>query len=162
MLNEGDHLITGTFSVNGRSQSWSFFPEATLLHVLRDHGHTEVKNGCEEGECGACLVLLDGKPVPSCQVFAATARDREITTVRALGTIHAPHPIQEAFVEVGAVQCGFCTPGIVLATAALLRENPNPSDEDIIHALDGQKCRCTGYVKIIEAVRLAARRGRHE
>ena len=161
MVNREEHELTGNFSVNGISRTWHFAPEATLLQVLRDHGHAEVKNGCEEGECGACLVLLDDKPVPSCQVFAATARDREITTVRALGTIHAPHAIQEAFVEVGAIQCGFCTPGIVLATWALLRDNPNPSEEESLNALDGNKCRCTGYVKILEAVRLAAGRWHH-
>ena len=161
MLNCEENALTWTFTVNGISRTWSFAPEATLLQVLRDHGHAEVKDGCEEGECGACLVLLDGNPVPSCQVFAATARDREITTVRALGTLHAPHPIQEAFVETGAIQCGFCTPGIVLATWALLRNTPNPSDEEIVNALDGNKCRCTGYVKILEAVRLAAGRWRH-
>lgn len=162
MLNrEASHLV-GTFTVNGTPRTWHFAPEETLLSVLRRHGHTEVKNGCEEGECGACLVLLDNHPVPSCQVFAATARDHEVTTVRALGTLHAPHPLQEAFVETGAIQCGFCTPGILLAAWALLRDNPDPTDEDIAHALDGNKCRCTGYVKILEAVRLAARRWRHD
>lgn len=148
------------FEVNGKEERWIFEPDATLQHVLRENGHPEVKNGCSAGECGACLILLDGKPVNSCQVLAASAIGRQIVTVSGIGDIHSPHPIQMAFADTGAVQCGFCTPGMVLAAYALLRENPDPTDDEIKRALDGNLCRCTGYVKIVEGVRLAARRMR--
>ncbi len=150
--------MNGSFVVNGRSVEWSFEPDATLLDVLRDNGHPEVHRGCDEGSCGACSVLLDGKLVNSCQVFAASATGKDILTIAGIGTIHEPHPLQSAFVETGAIQCGFCTPAMILAALALLRKNPNPTDEAIRSALDGNYCRCTGYVKIIEAVRLASRR----
>jgi aerobic-type carbon monoxide dehydrogenase small subunit (CoxS/CutS family) len=147
-----------TFTVNGQQHAFSFKPHETLLTVLRNNGFTEVKSGCGEGECGGCLVLLDGTLVNSCQVFAATAAGKKITTVQGIGTIHDPHPIQAAFSDTGAVQCGFCTPGMVLASYYLLQHNPDPSEEEIKTALDGNLCRCTGYTKIIEAVRLAAKR----
>jgi carbon-monoxide dehydrogenase small subunit len=150
--------MKGTFFVNGRAKEWSFVPEATLLDVLRANGHSEVHRGCDEGVCGTCSVLLEGVLVNSCQVFAASVMEKEIETVAGIGTIHEPHPLQKAFVESGAVQCGFCTPAMILAALALLRKNPNPNDKEILSALDGNSCRCTGYVKIIEAVRLAARR----
>jgi aerobic-type carbon monoxide dehydrogenase small subunit (CoxS/CutS family) len=151
------------FTINGKRITASFHPDDTLLTVLRKYGYTEVKEGCREGECGSCMVLLDGLLVNSCQVFAATVRGKEITTVRGIGTIHAPHPIQTAFVDAGAVQCGFCTPGMICAAYALLEKNPDPTDKEIRQGLDGNICRCTGYVKILEAVRLAARRLRqHE
>ena len=150
--------MTATFSVNNRTRETTLRGDELLLDVLRSLGHTEVKEGCREGACGSCLVLLDGVLVNSCQVLAASAAGAEITTVKGLGTIHDPHPIQEAFVEAAAVQCGFCTPGMVLAAYALLKRNPHPGDEEIRKALDGNLCRCTGYVKIIEAVKLAAER----
>jgi carbon-monoxide dehydrogenase small subunit len=150
--------MKGSFLVNGRTNEWAFEPDATLLDVLRANGHPEVHRGCDEGVCGSCAVLLEGKLVNSCQVFAASAMEKDILTVAGIGTIHEPHPLQTAFVESGAVQCGFCTPAAILASLALLRRNPNPSDEEIHSALDGNYCRCTGYVKIIEAVRLASRR----
>lgn len=150
--------MEGSFTVNGRECVFSFDPRATLLTLLRENGFTEVKEGCREGECGACLVLLEGKLVNSCQVFAATALGKTITTVRGIGTLHSPHPVQEAFVETGAVQCGFCTPGMVLASYYLLSQNPDPGNEEIARALDGNLCRCTGYTKIIDAVKLASRR----
>ena len=146
--------------VNGTEHTWDVAPGATLLDVLREHGYVEVKKGCEEGMCGACTVLLDGVRVNSCLVLAGQAHLREVTTVRGLGTVASPHPIQEAFVEAGAVQCGFCTPGMVLSTHALLRDNPDPPEEEVRRALDGNLCRCTGYVKILDAVRLAAERMR--
>ncbi len=152
--------MEGPFSINGEEVAVSFHPSDTLLTVLREHGYTEVKKGCGEGECGCCVVLLDGVPVNSCQVFAATVISKKITTVKGLGTIHAPHPIQAAFVEAGAVQCGFCVPGMICAAYALLEKNPDPDEMEIRRALDGNLCRCTGYVKIIAAVRLAARRMR--
>lgn len=149
-------MMYGDFIVNGQDVNLIFPPDASLMTALRDNGYTEVKNGCGAGTCGSCAVLLDGKLVFSCQVLAASVIGREITTVKGVGTVHNPHPIQDAFVEAGAVQCGFCTPGKVLATFALLGEYPNPTDEQIKEALHGHICRCTGYVKIIDAVRLAA------
>jgi aerobic-type carbon monoxide dehydrogenase small subunit (CoxS/CutS family) len=150
--------VEGTFRVNGSNVTASFASEATLLTVLRAAGHVEVKQGCGEGSCGACLVLLDGQPVNSCQVFAATAMGREIVTVAGLGSVQEPHPVQQAFADSGAVQCGYCTPGMVLAAWALLREVPDPDEARIRRAIDGNYCRCTGYVKIVDAVRLAAKR----
>ncbi len=146
-------------NINGKAVKVTFTPEELLLHTLRSHGFTEVKSGCKEGECGACLVLLNGKPVNSCLVFTASILDGDkILTVKGIGDLHEPHIIQEAFVDSGAVQCGFCTPGIVLASYALLKENPTPTDEEVKKAMDGNLCRCTGYVKIVEAVELAAER----
>jgi len=150
--------MTGPLYINDAELQISLSGDEVLLDVLRDLGYTEVKEGCREGACGSCLILLDGVLVNSCQVLAASALGRRITTVKGLGTIHQPHPIQEAFVETGAVQCGFCTPGMVLATFALLKSNPRPTERQIRHALDGNLCRCTGYVKIVEAVKLAAER----
>jgi aerobic-type carbon monoxide dehydrogenase small subunit (CoxS/CutS family) len=150
--------MKGTLSVNGTERQITLQGDEVLLDLLRDLGYTEVKEGCREGACGSCLVLLDGVLVNSCQILAASAVGREITTVKGLGTFHDPHPIQEAFVEAGAVQCGFCTPGMVLAAFALLKKHPEPTEERIRHGLDGNLCRCTGYVKIIEAVELAAER----
>ncbi len=150
--------MSGSLHINGTELQTSFRGNELLLDVLRNLGCTEVKEGCREGACGSCLVLLDGVLVNSCQVLAASALGREITTVKGLGSFHEPHPIQEAFVEAGAVQCGFCTPGMVLATFALLKKNPKPEEAEIRHALDGNLCRCTGYVKIIEAVKMAAER----
>jgi aerobic-type carbon monoxide dehydrogenase small subunit (CoxS/CutS family) len=155
--------MRGLFVVNGKSREASYRSTDTLLDLLRREGHTEVKEGCREGMCGACAVLLEGRLVNSCQVLAASAGGKRITTASGIGSVHAPHPIQSAFVETGAVQCGFCTPGMVLAAYALLVENPDPGEEEIRRALDGNLCRCTGYVKIVEAVKLAARRMRaHE
>jgi len=150
--------MTGTLRINGKELQASFRGDVLLLDLLRNLGFTEVKEGCREGACGSCLVLLDGVLVNSCQVLAASALGREITTVKGLGSFHQPHPIQEAFVEAGAVQCGFCTPGMVLAAFALLKKIPKPEEAEIRHALDGNLCRCTGYVKIIEAVKVAAER----
>ncbi|MEM3402475.1 MAG: (2Fe-2S)-binding protein [Candidatus Hadarchaeales archaeon] len=142
--------------INGEKKILSFEPHERLLDVLRRNGYKSVKKGCETGHCGSCVVLVDGRPVKSCMMFAAQAMGKEITTVEALGTISNPHPIQKAFVEAGAVQCGFCTPTMILCTKALLDEIPNPTEEEIKKALDGVLCRCTGYVKIIKAVKIAA------
>lgn len=159
---QGDHRggenMKDIFMVNGQRMEYEFDESDVLLDVLRNNGHYEVKKGCGEGECGACAILLDGILVNSCQVLAASVRGKEITTVRGLGNVHEPHPLQEAFADAGAIQCGFCTPGMILASYALLNENPHPSDDEIKQALDGNICRCTGYVKIFEAVRLAAER----
>ncbi|MBN2384944.1 (2Fe-2S)-binding protein [bacterium] len=150
--------MESNFIINERPVVLDFDPRATLLDTLRAHGYTEVKKGCAEGMCGSCLVLLEDKPVNACQVLTATIVGQRITTIAGLGDIHHPHLIQQAFVETGAVQCGFCTPGMVLASYALLTANTSPTEAEICAALDGNLCRCTGYVKIIEAVKLAARR----
>jgi carbon-monoxide dehydrogenase small subunit len=149
--------MEGTFTINGKERRLSFDTRATLLDLLRCGGYIEVKKGCGEGECGSCVVLMDGKLVNSCQVFAASAMGREILTAKGIGSLQNPHPIQAAFVQTGAVQCGFCTPGMILAAHALLARDPDPEEEAIRKALDGNLCRCTGYVKIIEAVKLAAK-----
>ncbi len=145
-------------TVNSRKHEWDIKPDAILLDVLRDNGYVSVKRGCEEGVCGSCAVLVDGKRRNSCILFAGQVHNREITTVEGLGDTHRPHPIQEAFVEAGAVQCGFCTPGMILATKELLDNHPDPDEARIKAALDGNLCRCTGYVKIIDAVKSAARK----
>jgi carbon-monoxide dehydrogenase small subunit len=145
-----------SFTVNSKKRELELHPNETLLNVLRNNGFSEVKSGCEEGECGACLVLLDGKPVNSCQVLAMSVRSKKITTVKGIGTLYSPHIIQRAFARGGADQCGFCSPGMVLAAYSLLRKNPNPTREEIAEGLDGNLCRCTGYVKIVEAVHEAA------
>lgn len=146
------------FYINNITKKWDYEGGELLLDTLRNYGYTEVKRGCEEGECGACLVLLDGKPVNSCRVFTAAAAGSQITTVKGIGDFQKPHPIQQAFVETGAVQCGFCTPAFVLSTFYLLKNNPAPTEKEIKEATDGVLCRCTGYVKIIEAVKLAAQK----
>jgi carbon-monoxide dehydrogenase small subunit len=130
----------------------------TLLDLVRRLGYKSVKFGCGEGACGACTVLLDGRPVNSCLVLALAADGREVVTLEHLGDSRRPHVIQEAFIEAGAIQCGFCTPGMILAAKALLDKNPKPSEGEIKEAIDGNLCRCTGYVQIIEAVQLAAKR----
>ena len=144
------------FNINSAEKELVLNPGDTLLQTLRDNGYTEVKCGCSEGECGACLVLVEDLPVNSCQVFAMSVKDKKITTVKGIGTIYHPHKIQKAFVEAGADQCGFCTPGMVIASYALLKKNPKPAKQEIKEALDGNLCRCTGYVKIIDAVEKAA------
>lgn len=143
--------------VNGRPHRLSVEPRHSLLRVLReDLGLTGVKNGCEDGDCGACVVLVDGEPVDSCLMLAVEAAGSEITTIEGLSRNGELSPIQRAFVQAGAVQCGYCTPGMILATKALLERDPDPGVEEIKAALVGHLCRCTGYVKILDAVRLAA------
>lgn len=150
--------MRGVFFIDGIEHDVEFQGDVTLLELLREAGHTDVKAGCHTGECGACVVLLNGELVNSCQVLAGSCIGAEISTVKAIGDLHNPHPIQKALVDVGAVQCGFCTPGIVLAAYVLLKDNSNPTEDEIKTALDGNLCRCTGYVKIIEGVQLAAKR----
>jgi carbon-monoxide dehydrogenase small subunit len=130
----------------------------SLLHVLRERlGLPGAKNACEQGECGSCSVYLDGQLVCSCLVLAGQAENREVTTVEGLSPEGELNPVQEAFLQAGAVQCGFCTPGLIVATDDLLTRNPEPTDAEIREALAGNLCRCTGYEKILEAVRTAAR-----
>lgn len=147
-------------TVNGERHEADVWPGESLLTTLRDRLELPgSKNACEQGECGSCSVLLDGVLVCSCLVLAAQAEGHEVVTVEGLATEHgAPHPVQEAFAETGAVQCGFCTPGFVVATVDLLRRSASPSDDEIREALSGNLCRCTGYQKILDAVRLAAAR----
>jgi len=148
--------------VNGKRYQLKTLPNRTLLEVLReDLGLTGVKDGCSSGECGACTVLLDGKAVNSCLVLIGSANGHSIDTVEGLQKNNALHPLQKAFVEKGAVQCGFCTPGMLMAAKALLDQNPDPSEEQIRTALAGNLCRCTGYTKIIDAVQEAAKELRH-
>ena len=144
-------------TVNGERREADVWAGESLLYVLRERlGLPGSKNACEQGECGSCSVLLDGKLVCACLVLAAQADGHEVVTVEGLGGDGDLHPVQAAFAETGAVQCGFCTPGLVVATADLLARNPSPSDDEIREALSGNLCRCTGYAKIFDAVRLAA------
>ena len=143
-------------SINDESHVLAVEPQQTLLEVLRDSLNlTGTKEGCGTGECGSCTVLLDGKPVLSCLILAVECVNREITTIEGMGSIESMTPIQEALIEKGGVQCGFCTPGMVLAATAMLNQNPKPSEAEIKRSLEGHLCRCTGYNKIIEAVEAA-------
>ena len=159
-----------SFTLNDTSQTWDIPVNETLLDALRRHGVFGVKQGCETGECGACTVLLDDVPVTSCTMLAAQADGHRVTTVEALGEhpeqgwkhTEGLHPLQQAFIETGAIQCGYCTPAQLLAAEALLKENPNPSEAEVREALSGVLCRCTGYVKPVEAVLRAAARMRGE
>jgi carbon-monoxide dehydrogenase small subunit len=145
-------------TVNGERREADVWGGESLLYALRERlGVPGSKNACEQGECGSCSVLLDGVLVCSCLVLAAQADGHQVVTIEGLGREGDLHRVQEAFVATGAVQCGFCTPGLVVATADLLMHNPSPSDDEIREALSGNICRCTGYQKIFEAVRLAAR-----
>jgi carbon-monoxide dehydrogenase small subunit len=149
-----------TLTVNGeRREVDGVWEGESLLHALRERlGLPGSKNACEQGECGSCSVYLDGALVCACLVLAGQAEEREVVTVEGIAGEDALHPLQEAFVEAGAVQCGFCTPGLVVAGHDLLRRNPRPTDAEIREALAGNLCRCTGYEKILDAVRLAAER----
>jgi carbon-monoxide dehydrogenase small subunit len=146
-----------SLTINGEPREADVWAGASLLGALRDAFELPgSKNACEQGECGSCSVLLDGELVCACLVLAAQANGHEVETVEGLGAEGELHPVQAAFVAAGAVQCGFCTPGLVVATADLLSRHPSPSDDEIHEALSGNLCRCTGYAKIFEAVRLAA------
>ena len=145
-------------TVNEEEHDLLVNPNLTLLDLLRyELGLTGTKEGCDEGDCGACTVILDGKVVTSCLVLAVEVNGSRITTIEGVQAGEVLHPIQQAFIDSGAVQCGFCTPGMILTTKALLDENPEPSEGDIEHYLEGNLCRCTGYTKIVEAVHRAAR-----
>jgi aerobic carbon-monoxide dehydrogenase small subunit len=147
-------------TVNQKKYELAIETNMTLADMLREELKlTGTKKGCGLGECGACTVLLDGKPVSSCLVLAIEADNREVTTIEGIETEKGLHPIQQAFVEKGAIQCGFCTPGMVLSAKALLDENQHPDEQDIRKAISGNLCRCTGYQKIVEAVQsVSARR----
>jgi carbon-monoxide dehydrogenase small subunit len=146
-------------NINGERHEGDVWEGESLLFALRERfGLPGSKNACEQGECGSCSVLLDGELVCACLVLAAQADGHDVVTVEGLGAGDELHPVQQAFVDAGAVQCGFCTPGLIVATAALLERIPDPSEDEIREALSGNLCRCTGYQKIFDAVHLAADR----
>jgi aerobic carbon-monoxide dehydrogenase small subunit len=145
-----------TMSVNGESCSAEVEPRQLLVYFLREQlGLTGTVVGCDTSSCGACTVLLDGESVKSCTMLAAQADGHDVTTIEGLASNGTLHPVQQAFHEQHGLQCGYCTPGMVMATVSLLAENPSPSDEEIKHALEGNLCRCTGYVNIVKAVKTA-------
>lgn len=146
--------------INGVEKTVEAMPGEILLDVLRREGYKGAKFGCGQGFCGACTVLVDGRPVNSCLLLAGLVEGREITTIEGLGGVDRLHPIQEAYLDAGAVQCGYCSPAFILATKALLDGKADPTDAEIRGALDGNYCRCTGYVKILDAVKLAGKRMR--
>jgi aerobic-type carbon monoxide dehydrogenase small subunit (CoxS/CutS family) len=158
-----DDLTTLKLRINGEDRPVVFPTHHSLLEVLREEcGLTGTKHGCELGECGTCMVLVDGRPILSCLVLAAEMRGKAIETVEGLQTGNELHPLQAAFADLGAAQCGYCTPGILMGAKALLAENPSPSRGEISEALSGNLCRCTGYHKILEGVEWAAARMRGE
>lgn len=144
-------------TVNGETYDVLVEPYASLLDMLRDVLHlTGTKRGCDEGDCGACTVLLDGKTVTACMMLALDAQGREVKTVEGLMQGDALHPVQDAFVQYGGVQCGYCTPGLIMSGVGLLLENSQPTEEDVRFAIGGNLCRCTGYAKVVEAILKAA------
>lgn len=147
-------------TLNGQPRHFAVEPRTTLLGLLRREGLVGAKHGCEDGSCGTCAVLIEGQIIHSCIMLAAQADGKRITTIESLGTREQPHPLQATFVETGAVQCGYCTPAMILASKALLDENSQPTEAEVRNALGGIICRCTGYVKPVEAVmRLVKRNG---
>jgi carbon-monoxide dehydrogenase small subunit len=145
-------------TVNGRAMRTTVEVDETLVDVLRNKlGFVEVKNGCGQGDCGACTVLLDGEAVNSCLTLAVQADGRSVTTTRGLGTPEDPHPLQTAFINHGAVQCGFCSSGMILSAASFLQQNTTPTRDEIREAISGNLCRCTGYTKIVDAIEEVAR-----
>jgi carbon-monoxide dehydrogenase small subunit len=148
-----------SFVINGEKLELTVNEDWTLLKVIRDVLKLKgTKEGCGEGDCGACTVLVDNEPVNSCLVLAVQVEGKEILTIEGIGSAEKLHPLQEAFIEEGAVQCGFCTPGMIMASKGLLDANPHPSDKEIKTALSGNLCRCTGYTKIFKAVHSASKR----
>jgi carbon-monoxide dehydrogenase small subunit len=148
------------FTLNGEQRQVAVAAHETLLDVLRNKlGATEVKNGCGKGDCGACAVILEGTAVNSCLTLAFQANGKEVTTLRGIGTEEKPHSLQKSFVEHGAIQCGFCTAGMIVSAKALLDQIPRPSRDEIKEAISGNLCRCTGYKKIVEAIQDAAHKG---
>lgn len=156
------NLLEMQLEVNGRQRSVQVEANRTLLEVLRDDlGLIGAKEGCGSGDCGACTVLVDDEAMCSCMLLAVEAEGRQITTIEGIAPAGELHPVQSAFVECGALQCGFCTPGMVLSTVALLRRSPQPTEDEIRDALAGNLCRCTGYDKIVRAVQVAAEEAVH-
>lgn len=149
--------ISLRFKVNGKEMQGEFPAHFTLLRALRELGFTEVKNGCEKGDCGCCTVFLDDRPVNACLVLAAQVQGKEVMTVRGLGEPNQLHPLQENFIKYGAIQCGFCTPGMILSAQALLKKNLSPTRREIREGISGNLCRCTGYENIVEAIEATAK-----
>jgi len=149
-------------NINGKDFEMEIEPDETLLSLLRRSGYKSVKKGCGVGQCGTCTVIVDGKAVKSCVMLAGQAHRRKVTTIEGVGTPDSPHPLQKHFVEKGAVQCGYCIPGMILSAKALLDENPSPTEDEVKEAIDGNLCRCTGYVKQVEAIMSAAAEMRGE
>ncbi len=146
-----------TVNVNGKDVKFTAPAQRTLLEALRHEGFVEIKCGCEKGDCGACAVLMDGEPIDSCLTLAWHADGHVVTTIKGIGRKGNADPLQQSFIDTGAAQCGYCTPGMIIAAKALLKENPNPTRDDIKRGLSGNLCRCTGYTRIFEAVEVAAR-----
>jgi aerobic-type carbon monoxide dehydrogenase small subunit (CoxS/CutS family) len=159
MSRHSDHqTIPISFKLNGRLQELDVEPHELLLDVVRDRlGLTGVKRSCDVQVCGACTLLVDGRPVSACTTLAFEVRGKSVLTIEGLAENGKLHPLQDAFIEHGGFQCGFCTPGMILAAKALLDENPNPSEEELKHFMHGNICRCTGYKKIIESIMAAAK-----
>jgi carbon-monoxide dehydrogenase small subunit len=149
--------ISLRFKVNGEEVQGEFPTHFTLLRALRDLGFTEVKNGCEKGDCGCCTVFLGKRSVNACLVLAAQANGQEVKTIRGLGTSNRPHPLQVNFIKYGAIQCGFCTPGMILSAQALLNKNPSPTRNEVREGISGNLCRCTGYENIVDAIEATAK-----
>ncbi|MCX6054855.1 MAG: (2Fe-2S)-binding protein [Chloroflexi bacterium] len=145
-----------TLHINGHTHTVALNPNLTLLLALRDLGYTDVKCGCEKGDCGACAVFLNGVAVNSCLVLAWQADEAEILTAAGMGTAEHPHPLQTSFSDAGAIQCGYCTPGMIISAKSLLDHTPHPTEMEIRDGLSGNLCRCTGYAQIIQAVQSAA------
>jgi aerobic-type carbon monoxide dehydrogenase small subunit (CoxS/CutS family) len=153
-------MVTVTLNVNGEQRTAYVAPETTLLRLLRENLNlTGAKLGCDVGDCGACTVIVDGKLVNSCLMLAGQVEGRDVLTIEGLATMNRLHPIQKAFEDKGSLQCGFCGPGVIMATKALLDQNPDPTVHEIRDALAGNLCRCTGYTKMIEAIQTIARAG---
>ena len=154
-------MISVSFILNGKPVRFEVPAEETLVDTIRNRFRlTGTKKGCGTGDCGSCTVLLDGTAVRSCTLLTGMVEGRSITTIEGVGTMEKLHPVQQAFVDVNAIQCGYCIPGMVLTAITLLRENPDPTEEEIRVAISGNLCRCTGYQKIVEAIQLAAERMR--
>ena len=159
-MNQKSHI---SFTLNGEPAEVAFAPHKTLLEVLReDLGLTGTKHGCELGECGTCTVLVDGRSILSCLMLGLDAEDRNVTTIEGMAEDGQLHPLQDTFADLGAAQCGYCSPGFLLVAKELIEKSSNPSRDEIREALSGNLCRCTGYIKIYEAVELAAARMRGE
>lgn len=145
-----------TFTLNGEKKTFTISPDEKLVKLLRRSGYTGTKEGCDEGTCGACTVIIDGRAVFSCITHAFLADGRDVRTIEGVGDFDRPHPIQLALAEAGAVQCGYCIPGMILSAKAFLEAHPHPTDDDIREHMDGNFCRCTGYEKIWQALRQVA------
>ena len=163
MKKTGTETYLLELNVNGEWKKAEVFPDETLLHVLREKlGHTEVREGCGKGDCGACAVVLNGDPVNACLTLAFQVHRQKVVTLKGIGNPEKPHPLQDSFIKHGAIQCGFCTSGMIVSAKAFLEKNPRPTREEIRKAISGNLCRCTGYKKIIDAIEEAAKKMRDQ